>query len=109
MSNLTNITTAVAAMQDNELETMSIELQQLRNENDALKLENQRLKTQLDDKTSLLVSKTREVEKLRSELESFNGIQDASTVCIYNFEQLNLYTCFNMLTASKRHTTSSLR
>lgn len=95
-------------MQDNELETMSIELQQLRNENDALKLENQRLKTQLDDKTSLLVSKTREVEKLRSELESFNAIQDASTVC-YNFEQLNLYKYFNMLTASKRHTTSSLR
>ena len=53
MSNLTNITTTVTAMQDNELETMSTELQQLRKENDALKLENQRLNNQLDEQIKL--------------------------------------------------------
>ena len=110
MSNLTNITTTVAAMQDNELSTMSTEHQQLRDENKALKQVNLRLNQQLDEQTKLTTVKTRELEKLRSEMNMFDGLQEASTVC-YKLKNLysnvNLY--FNILNDPLRHATSNLR
>ena len=97
MSDLTNITTMVTAMQDNELETMTNELHKLREENDVLKQENLRVNQKLDEQIKLTTDKTRELEKLRSEMNMFESLQEASTVC-YNLTKLysNVYFYFNI-------------
>jgi regulator of replication initiation timing len=71
----------VTAIQDNELETMSTELHKLREENDAIKQENLRLNQKLDEQIKLTTDKAMELEQLGSEMNMFDGLHEASTVC----------------------------
>ena len=81
MADLPNISENVAAQQDNQLQTMSTQLEMLRNENAALKLENQRRKTQLDENTARLVSKTEELDRIELDMGLLDGLHNACTIC----------------------------
>ena len=81
MANLPNISEIVAALQDNQLQTMSTQLEELRKENDALKFENQRRKTQLDENTARLVSKTEELDRIELDMGLLDGLHNACTIC----------------------------
>ena len=60
----------VAALQENELQTVTRQLDELRKENDELKKQNKALKDANQELTTQLESKDKEVQQLRSEFES---------------------------------------
>ena len=60
---------------------MSTQLGELRKENDALKLENQRRKTQLDENTARLGSKTEELDQIELDMGLLDDLHNACTIC----------------------------
>ena len=78
MNNLPNlIVIDVADLQESEIQTITQKLEETRNgkellnlENEALKLVNHQLITQLDEKTKQLDSKEKKVKQLRRELQA---------------------------------------
>ena len=97
MANLPNlIATDVAALQEDELQFVTRQLEKTRQEKESLSMENgtfkvinEELKKQLNEKNKLLEEKDKELVKLRGKLESaekrLTDIDNFDLVCLIYF------------------------